>query len=142
MYTKEVHIFASYSPIYNTVNIHRSAERDVRKNHVFRTVSAALRRILAVSQIGKREVNLRIVVHFFVSTTLWYGRCSGAWLPAGFWWTVAVWGFFVVWRSYGYGSSSWVLWPHLQITGYCSTLLNDYCACRVPNRYGELLCGL
>ena len=57
--------FTSSLPICDTVKTHRSATKKMRKNDGFCLFSKALQQISTVSQIGEREVNLRIISHLF-----------------------------------------------------------------------------
>ena len=57
--------FTSRVLICDTVGIHRSAVQNRWKSSFFRTFFAALRWILAVSQIRNREVYLSMILHLF-----------------------------------------------------------------------------
>ena len=55
----------SFSPICDTTNARRVAGENVRQIAVFHTFSSATQRALVVSQIGEKEVILRIEMQLF-----------------------------------------------------------------------------
>ena len=55
----------SFSPISDTTNTRRVAGKNVRKIALFHTFTSATRRVLVVSQIGEKEVILRIEMQLF-----------------------------------------------------------------------------
>ena len=75
----------SFLPICDTTNTCRVADENVRKIAVFRTFSSVTHRVLVVSQIGRREVILRIemqlfrIHHFVVAEISIYLIASAFW---------------------------------------------------------------
>jgi hypothetical protein len=57
--------FTSHFQIFDTINIHRGAAKNTQNIEDFHLFSTALRWISIALQIGKQEVNLRIVLHLF-----------------------------------------------------------------------------
>ena len=68
MYTKKcipMRTITSFSPICDSINTRRVAGENVRKIALFHTFSSATQRVLVESQIGEKQVILRIEMQPF-----------------------------------------------------------------------------